>query len=77
MSADRIKDSCFLVMSEYGIQRMTKRGGGLKRGEISVKVALTVPADCFAEPQVSVSIDVPDAAIIRPQVDVTVEQPID
>lgn len=69
----KIKDTCYLVMSEYCIQRMTKRQGGLKRGEVAVRVSLVVPESCFAEPDVSATIDVPESAVIRPRVEVRVE----
>lgn len=67
-----IADDCFLVMSEYGIQRMTKRKAGLKRGEIAVRVRLVVPERCFDEPDVSAEIVVPESAIIQPEVKVEV-----
>lgn len=70
-----MKDHCFVVLSEYGIQRMTKRPGTLKRGEIAVKVALTIPDKCFVEPDVTVSIDIPETAVIRPDVTVQVVEP--
>lgn len=68
-----LQDTCFIVMSQYGIQRMTKRQGSLQRGEIAVKVKLVVPESAFAEPDVSATITVPESAIIRPKVEVTAE----
>lgn len=68
----KIADTCFIVMSEYGIQRMTKRQGGLKRGEVAVKIRMAIPEQCFAEPDISVNIDVPLTAVIVPQVEVEV-----
>ncbi|MGE9115766.1 hypothetical protein, partial [Escherichia coli] len=66
----KIKDTCYIVMSEYGIQRMTKRPGGLKRGEVAVRVSFLVPEACFAEPDVAATIDVPETAVIKPRVEV-------
>lgn len=66
-----IRDTCYLVMSAYGIVRMTKRKGSLRRGEIAVKVRLSVPEKCFDDPDVMVDIVVPESAAILP--DVTVE----
>jgi len=63
-------DDCYIVMSEYGIQRMTKRQGQLKRGEIGIKVRISVPESCFAEPDVSVVVNVPESAIVHPKVEV-------
>lgn len=68
--SDKIYDDCFIIMSEYGIQRMTKRPGKLARGEIAVRIRLHVPADCFDQPAISADIDVPESAIIKPQVEV-------
>lgn len=70
-----LSDDCFIVMSKYGIDRLTKRKGSLKRGEISVKVHISVPESCFAEPDISVEIDVPESAVIKPKASVTVVQP--
>lgn len=71
--SDKIYDDCFIVMSEYGIQRMTKRQGKLARGEIAVRIRLTVPESAFAEPAITADIDVPETAIIRPEIRVEFE----
>lgn len=68
-----MKDTCYLVLSEYGIERMTKRQGSLKRGEVAVRVSVAIADKAFAEPMVSASITVPEHAIIRPSVEVAVE----
>lgn len=69
----KIADDCFIVMSIYGIERMTKRKGTLKRGEIAVRVKLIVPERCFDNPDVVAEIDVPESAVIRPSVETSVE----
>lgn len=69
-----MRDSCYIVLSEYGIERMTKRSGALKRGEISVRVSLTVPDKCFTDPPIDAEIVVPENAIIRPTVAVEVHE---
>lgn len=69
-----MKDACYLVLSEYGIERMTKRQGSLKRGEVAVRVSVSIADRCFAEPAIAAHIDVPAAAVIHPQVDVHVEE---
>jgi hypothetical protein len=71
--SEKIHDDCHIVMSKFGIERMTKRPGNLKRGEIAVRVRLRVPASAFTDPDVSAEIDVPESAIIHPRVEVTVE----
>lgn len=70
-----MEDLCYLVLSEYGIERMTKRQGTLKRGEVSVRVSVSIHDKHFAEPTVSARIDVPDSAVIQPQVTVEAEPP--
>ena len=68
-----MKDSCYIVLSEYGIERMTKRQASLKRGEVAVRISLTVSDKAFAEPAITAQITIPDTAIIRPDVDVVVD----
>ena len=70
-----MKDTCYLVLSEYGIERMTKRQGMLKRGEVSVRVSDNIADKHFAEPNVTAHIEVPDMAVIHPQVVVEAELP--
>lgn len=67
-----MRDDCFIVLSEYGIERMTKRQGSLKRGEVSVRVSVTINDSAFVDPPISASIVIPDNAIIHPRVDVQV-----
>jgi len=63
-------DDCYIVMSEYGIQRMTKRPGSLKRGEVAVRIRLVMPVSAFAEPAIGATVTVPESAIIKPTVKV-------
>jgi len=72
--AEMMYDDCFVVMSQYGIERMTKKKGSLKRGEISVKIRLSVPVSVLAEPTISAVVAVPESAINRPDV---IVEPID
>ena len=69
---DKVTDDCYIVMNDCGIQRMTKRPGKLARGEISVRVRLSVPESCFEEPAIMADIDVPEEAVRRPVVEVEV-----
>ncbi len=68
-----MKDTCYIVLSEFGIERMTKRQGSLKRGEVAVRLSVTISDKAFAEPAVSVAVQIPDNAIIHPIVNVEVE----
>lgn len=70
-----IYDDCYIVMSEYGIQRMTKRPGALKRGEAAVRIRISMPESVFREPTISAYVDVPESAIVTPDVSVEVEEP--
>lgn len=64
-------DSCYIVLSEYGIERMTKRRGQVKAGEVAVKIAINLPEGTFDEPEPDAVINVPKSALQGP--DVTVE----
>lgn len=63
-------DSCYIVLSEYGIERMTKRRGQVKAGEIAVKVAICLPEGTFDEPDPDAVINVPKEALRGPSVTV-------
>ncbi|GLT03062.1 hypothetical protein GCM10007897_45050 [Sphingobium jiangsuense] len=71
----KIHDDCYIVMSQYGIQRMTKRPGKLARGEVSVRVRLTLPESVFDEPAFSAHVSVPESAVIKREADVEVVAP--
>ena len=70
-----MKDTCYLILSEFGIERMTKRQPSLKCGEIAVRVSVAIADKAFAEPMVAASLTIPEHAIIRPAIDVAVEEP--
>ena len=65
-------DTCYLVLNEYGIERMTKRRGTVKAGEVAVKIAISLPEGAFDEPEATAIIRVPGSALIGPDVDVEV-----
>lgn len=69
-----MRDSFFVVLSEFGVERMTKRKGSLRRGEVAVQVWITVPDSSFVDPLATAHIVVPETAIIHPQVLVEVEE---
>lgn len=68
-----MQDTCYIVMSEYGIERMTKRQGHLKRGEVAVRVSVAIADRAFIEPAIAAHITIPESAIIVPAVTVEVE----
>lgn len=67
-----MRDECFLVMSEHGIERMTKRSGKLNRGEVSVKLSIGIPDSVFVQPTMVARITIPESAVIHPPVEVQV-----
>jgi len=67
-----IYDDCYIVMSEYGIQRMTKRPGVIKRGEVAVKVRLHIPESVFVEPALTAEISIPESMVIPTNVKIDV-----
>lgn len=73
-----MKDTCYLVLSEYGIERMTKRQGSLKRGEVGVRISVAVNDKVFTQPALAAHIDIPEQAVIQPPiVQVEVQEPIE
>lgn len=75
MTNKSLYDDCYIVMSQYGIQRMTKRPGKLGRGEVSVRVRLTIPTKVFEEPMFSAMVTVPESVVLRPGASVEVLMP--
>lgn len=67
-------DTCYLVISEYGIERMTKRRGQVKAGEVAVKIGINLPEGAFEEPEPDAVINVPERALIGPNVTVGQDQ---
>lgn len=72
MMAKTLYDDCYIVMSEYGIQRMTKRKPALQGDEVAVKVRLHIPQSAFKEPDFSAELTVPESAVIAPEAHVQV-----
>lgn len=59
-------DTCYLVFSEFGIERMTKGRGQVKAGEVAIKVGINLPEGAFDEPEADAVIQVPHNALIGP-----------
>lgn len=68
-----MKDSCHLVLSESGIERMTKKKPSLRRNEVAVKVTLSIADSAFSEPAITANITIPESAVIHPEITVDVQ----
>lgn len=55
-----MRDVVFLVCDQGGVRRMTKSAPGLKRGEIPVKLSVTVDQDAFFTPVIEQSVHITD-----------------
>lgn len=61
-----MKDKVFLVADSWGVLKLTKREPVLNRGEVAVRLTVTIPDAVFKNPIVDVSVDVPDDRVIEP-----------
>lgn len=68
-----MKDKVYLVADPYGVLRMTKREPSLNRGEVAVRVTVTVPDGVFKQPIIGVVVDVPEDRVIEPVAEVVVD----
>src|SRR4051812_30928589 len=55
-----MKDTIYLVVDQRGVQRMTKNMPSLYKGEIPIKLSLTVEATAFREPVIEKQVVVED-----------------
>jgi hypothetical protein len=55
-----MRETIFLVVSRHHVERMTKTLPSLKRGEIPVKVIVTVDDTAFREPVIERKVDIVD-----------------
>jgi hypothetical protein len=55
-----MKETIYLVVSPYKVERMTKNLPGLSRGEIPVKLTITVDQKAFREPVISKEVYIDD-----------------
>ena len=69
MAGEYNTDECILVVTERGIDRMTKRAGALKPNERAVRVRVAIPQSWFYQPEIMASIVIPEAAITSPNID--------
>jgi hypothetical protein len=55
-----VQETIFLVVSPHKVERMTKSLPQLKRGEIPVKLVVTVAATAFREPVIERTVEIVD-----------------
>jgi hypothetical protein len=55
-----MKETIYLVVSPYKVERMTKNLPGLSRGQIPVKLSITVDEKAFREPVISKEVHIDD-----------------
>ena len=55
-----MKETIYLVVSPYKVERMTKNLPELRRGEIPVKLELEVAEDAFREPVITKQVHITD-----------------
>jgi hypothetical protein len=55
-----MKETIYLVASHYKVERMTKNLPALTRGEIPIKLTLTVDEKAFREPVISKEVHIDD-----------------
>jgi hypothetical protein len=70
-----MRTKAFLILDQFGHVRATKRTPILGRGEIAVRLAVSIPDQCFQAPVVDVVLDVPPDRLLTPSASVTVELP--
>ena len=68
-----MKAKVFLILDRTGGYRVTKRAPYLDRGEICLRLAVSIPDGCFQAPAVDVAVDVPEDRVRAPEARVTVE----
>lgn len=54
-----MKDTCFIVVSKKGVQKMYKTQPPLKPNELKLKLNITLPDHLFQEPTIETKIEVP------------------
>ena len=63
-----MKQTVYIIASKSGIERLTKRHPFLGRGEIGVKLTVTIPDAAFSSPLIAAALDVEDEHVIQPTV---------
>ena len=68
-----MKAKVFLIVARDGSYRVTKRPPYLDRGEICLRLGVTIPDACFQAPSIDVLVDVPADRVRAPEALVEVE----
>jgi hypothetical protein len=68
-----MKARVFLIMNRAGGYRVTKRPPYLDRGEVCLRLAVTIPDACFTSPVIDVAVDVPPDQVQRAECAVDLE----
>lgn len=62
-----MKDVCYLVLKKTGVVRMVKKPPALDKGEVAVKVNVSISDSVFAAPFAECDMHVPDEAVEKPR----------
>lgn len=65
-----MKTKVFLIADAWGVVRLTKREPALNRGEVAVRLTVTIPDAVFKNPIVDASVEVAEDRVIAPSVEV-------
>jgi hypothetical protein len=68
-----MKAKVFLIVRRDGDYRVTKRPPFLDRGEICLRLGVTIPDACFQAPAIDVQVEVPADRVRAPEVVVDIE----
>lgn len=63
----------FLIVDRAGNYRVTKRPPDLDRGEICLRLGVSIPDACFQAPAIDVEVQVPEDRVRLPEALVEVE----
>jgi len=68
-----MKAKVFLIVRRDGNYRVTKRPPYLDRGEICLRLGVTIPDACFQAPAIDVAVEVTEDRVRPPEAAVDVE----
>lgn len=70
-----MKDSLYLVLSDKGFERATKRAPSLYRNEVAVLLKLSIPDSAFRSLTVSATLEVQEEQVIQPTLEIDIVEP--
>ena len=68
-----MKDIIYLIVSEGGARRMTKRRPDLFRDEIAIRLRVHIPDECFRTLIIDAVADIPEEMVIHAEVEPEIE----